>query len=94
MKLITTITASQLVARDKKYFFLVEDNHETIKELYGTIVDLRKKLKSLARKRNGIVLEATDKKSDFNRKIPKINLYNLPDFKRRKKPWAGRVELV
>ena len=50
-------------------------------------------MQSVARKKNGIILEPTGKNSDLKRKIPKTNLYNLPDAKRRKKPWTGRVGL-
>ena len=77
-------------ARDKKAFFLLEDNHETISELYETLLNVRKKFQSVARKKNGIILEPTGKNSDIKRKIPKRN---LPDAKRRKKPWTGRVGL-
>ena len=50
-------------------------------------------MQSVARKENGIILEPTGKNSDLKRKIPKMNLYNLQDAKRRKKLWAGRVGL-
>ena len=36
---------------------------------------------------------ATGKNSDLKQKSSKGNLYNLPDTKRAKKPWTGRVGL-
>ena len=73
---------SQLAARDKKPFVFSRGQ-----------LNVRKKLQSVARKKNGIILEPTGKNSDLKRKIPKRNLYNLPDAKRRKKLWTGRVGL-
>ena len=70
----------------KNLSFLVEDNYETIGELYETLLNVRKNLQSVARKKNGIISEPTGKNSDLKR-------YNLPDAKRRKKPWTGRVGL-
>ena len=77
----------------KNLSFLVEDNHEAINKLHETLLNARKKLQSVARKENGIILEPTGKNSDLKRKIPKMSLYNLPDAKRRKKPRTGRVGL-
>ena len=50
-------------------------------------------MQSVARKENGIILEPVGKNSDLKWKIPKMNLYNLPDAKRRKKSWTERVGL-
>ena len=50
-------------------------------------------MQSVARKKNDITYESTGTNSDLKRKITKGNLYNLPDSKRKKKPWTGRVGL-
>ena len=50
-------------------------------------------MQSVARNENDIILETTGKNSDLKRKLPNWNLYNLPDAKRRKKPWRWRVDL-
>ena len=77
----------------KNLSFLVVDNHETINKLFETLLNVRKKLHSIARKGNGIILEPAGENSDLKQKIPKMSLSNLPDSKRRKKPWTGRVGL-
>ena len=41
-----------------------------------------------------IILKQTGKHSEQKQKFPKISLYNLPDSKRRKKSWTGRVRLI
>ena len=69
-----------------KNLFFVEDNHETINELHETLLNLRKKFKSVARKENCIILEPTGTNSNLKRKIPNMSLYNLPETERRKKP--------
>ena len=65
----------------KNLSFLVKDNHETINKFYETLLNVRKKLQSVARKENVVILEPTGKNSDLKQKIPKISLYNLTDVK-------------
>ena len=43
---MTAITVSSLAARNKKTFFLVEANNETMKELYKMLLNVRKKYKA------------------------------------------------
>ena len=76
----------------KNLSFLVENNHQTINNPYETL-NINKKFQSTGRKENCIILEPNGINSDRKRKIPKLDLYDLPDDRIRKKPWTGRVGL-
>ena len=76
----------------KNVSFLAEGNHETINELYETLLNVRKKLQSVARKENGIILKPTGKSSDVNRKFQKGTYITCQIPKRERS--NGQEELV
>ena len=71
--------------------FLVEDNRETINELYETL-NVRKKLQSVLRKENGIILEPTGKNSDLKKKYQNLTYITCQMTKGEKS--HGQEELV